>query len=112
MFSWFTIRKPKVTTSGGASAPGVQTRRATRPPLAAGPPALRIDTATLQPHPILALLPLGALDRLVADSAIAEYPKGTVIFREAEPCDAIFLIISGRCEIGRASCRERVSPRV
>ena len=71
--------------------------RAVRSPLT-GTENLPIDTATLQPHPILSLLPPGALDRLVADSAIAEYPKGTVIFHEAEPCDAIFLIISGRCE--------------
>jgi CRP-like cAMP-binding protein len=43
-------------------------------------------------------LPPGALDRLIADSAISEYAKGTVLFREGEPCNAIFLIISGRCE--------------
>jgi NTE family protein len=38
------------------------------------------------------------LDRLIADSAISEYAKGTVLFRESEACNAIFLIISGRCE--------------
>ena len=59
---------------------------------------MHIDTDSLKPHPILSLLPAGALERLIDDSAIAEYPKGTVIFHEGEPCDAIFLIISGRCE--------------
>lgn len=57
-----------------------------------------IDTDALKPHPLLSLLPVGALERLIADSAIAEYAKGTVLFREGQPCDAIFLIISGRCE--------------
>jgi NTE family protein len=42
------------------------------------------------------------LERLVADSAVAEYPKGTVVYREGEPCDAIFLILSGRCEVRRS----------
>lgn len=79
--------------SAGRAHPG----RSVRAPRT-GPESPQIDTATLEPHPILALLPPGALDRLVADSAIAEYPKGTVIFREGEPCADIFLIISGRCE--------------
>ena len=74
---------------------------------------MRFDTDTLKPHPILALLPPGALDRLIEESAISEYPKGTVIFREGEPCDAIFLIISGRCEtrthgLNGGSCVEEV----
>lgn len=79
--------------SAGRAHPG----RSVRAPRT-GPESPQIDTATLEPHPILALLPPGALDRLVADSAVAEYPKGTVIFREGEPCADIFLIISGRCE--------------
>ena len=79
-------------------APEGRAERAGLPLRAADSAELDIDTATLKPHPILALLPPGALDRLVADSAIAEYPKGTVIFHEGQPCDAIFLIISGRCE--------------
>ncbi len=98
MFSWFQIRKPKLTGMTAARARGVKAGPSSGPSLAAGPGALTIDTDTLKPHPILALLPPGALERLVEQSAIAEYPKGTVIFREAEPCDAIFLIISGRCE--------------
>ncbi len=52
----------------------------------------------MKPHPLLALLPRGTLERLLSGPDLAEYPKGTVIFREGEPCDAIFLIVSGRCE--------------
>jgi NTE family protein len=62
-----------------------------------------LDSDPLPSHPLLALLPPGALDRLLADSAVAEYPKGTVVYREGEPCDAIFLILSGRCEVRRST---------
>ncbi len=68
------------------------------PPSAAGSAAFTLDTDTLRPHPLLSLLPVGTLERLIADSAIAEYPKGTVIYRQGDPCEAIYLIISGRCE--------------
>src|SRR5262249_49774287 len=49
-------------------------------------------------HPLLALLPYTVVKRLLADSAVSEYPKGTVLFRQGEPCDAIYVIVSGRCE--------------
>ena len=92
------MRNSKPTATVAAKTRGNGTGRASRPPVAAGDEAVQIDTDTLKPHPILSLLPAGALERLIADDAIAEYPKGTVIFHEGEPCDAIFLIISGRCE--------------
>lgn len=47
---------------------------------------------------MLALLPQGTLRRLLAEGAVAEYPKGTTIFRSGDACDAIYLILSGRCE--------------
>lgn len=59
---------------------------------------MKISPDVLKPHPLLALLPYRKVKQLVADSAVSEYPKGTVVFREGAPCDAIFLIISGRCE--------------
>jgi NTE family protein len=59
---------------------------------------LRVNTDALKPHPLLSLLPRRNLDRLLAESAFAEYPKGTVVFREGDPPEAIYLIISGRCE--------------
>ena len=92
------MRNSKPTATVAAKTRGNGAERASRAPVAAGRGAAPFDTDTLKPHPILSLLPAGALDRLIADSAIAEYPKGTVIFHEGEPCDAIFLIISGRCE--------------
>jgi NTE family protein len=96
MLSWLHIRKPK--PSAALSALRKAARNRGGKPAAAPSPQLRIDTAALKPHPLLALLPSGTLDRLIGESAVAEYPKGTVIFREGDPGEAIYLIISGRCE--------------
>src|ERR1700748_2813139 len=94
MFGWLKIRKAKPTplaVTGAGELP--------KPLTDAGTVGLTVDTDTLKPHPLLSLLPRGTLDRLIADSAVAEYPKGTVIYREGAPCEAIFLILSGRCEV-------------
>lgn len=71
---------------------------------------LAIDAEALKPHPILSCLPHRTLARLLAKPAFSEYPKGTVVFREGDPCDAIYLIISGRCEgrVGGATTVEEV----
>ena len=94
MFGWLKSRSAKPKT---ASTTGVGEEL--QP--VAGTGILTVDRDTLKPHPLLALLPPGTLDRLVADSAVAEYPKGTVVYREGTPCDSIFLILSGRCEVRR-----------
>ncbi len=91
MLSWLKIRKPKLTAL----------RRSGEWPPLTGSRARPLAEAPLPPHPLLALLPPGALDRLLADSAVAEYPKGTVVYRQGDPCAAIFLILSGRCEVRR-----------
>lgn len=59
---------------------------------------MKINPAILKPHPLLALLPYTVVKRLLADTAVTEYPKGTVLFRQGERCDAIYVILSGRCE--------------
>src|SRR5256885_168857 len=100
MFGWLKIRKPKRTLTADLAPEAVTAERpAKAPPAEATAPLSIADT--LKPHPLLSLLPSGTLDRLIAESAIAEYPKGTVVYREGEPGDAIFLIISGRCEVRR-----------
>ncbi len=91
MFGWLKSRKAKPTA----------VRHAAPPPPATGSPPFSLETDPLPPHPLLALLPRETLDRLIADSALAEYPKGTVIYREGAPCEAVFLIVSGRCEVRR-----------
>jgi NTE family protein len=35
---------------------------------------------------------------LLAGGAVADYKKGSVVYRAGDPCDALYLILSGRCE--------------
>ncbi len=69
---------------------------------------MKINPDVLKPHPLLALLPYRKLKQLLVDSAVSEHPKGSVVFREGEKCDSVYLIISGRCE-GRVSGRNGAS---
>lgn len=62
---------------------------------------MKINSQILRSHPLLSLIPYFSARKLVSESAFSEYPKGTVVFRQGDPCDAIFLIISGRCESRR-----------
>ena len=95
MFGWLKSRKAK---------PTAVRHTAPAPPATGSPPlSLGLESDPLPPHPLLALLPKETLDRLLADSAVTEYPKGTVVFREGAPCEAVFLILSGRCEVRRHS---------
>lgn len=60
---------------------------------------MKINTRFLKKHPLLALIPLFSLRRLIKQAALDEYPKGTVVYSQGEACDAIYLVISGRCEL-------------
>jgi len=94
MFGWLKIRKAKSTPPVAK-----EVGQLLEPPSDAGNGAIAIDSDTIVPHPLLALLPRDTLERLLSDSAVAEYPKGTVVFHQGEACDAIYLILSGRCEV-------------
>src|SRR5688500_7102018 len=59
---------------------------------------MKISPDVLKPHPFFALFPYRTLKRLAADSAVAEYPKGATVFGAGDRCDAVYVIISGRCE--------------
>jgi len=102
MFGWLNIRRSKPTTAG-ISDGKCNGSNGRLPKLTAGVGGNGASTAsdTLKPHPLLSVLPEGTLERLLTDPGVKEYPKGTVIFREGGPCDALFLIISGRCEARR-----------
>ena len=106
MFGWLKLKKPQPTAAAISWLKGLP-RWDSKPPPAAGDRSFDIDTDALKPHPLLSLLPRGTLERLLSSPALAEHPKGTTIFREGEPCDAIFLIVSGRCE-SRVRTREGV----
>ena len=64
---------------------------------------MKINSQILRSHPLLSLIPFFSVRKLISESAFSEYPKGTVVFRQGDPCDAIYLIISGRCESRRHS---------
>ena len=101
MFGWLNIKKLKPTATVSAGPQAGKTGPAPQSPSAAGGPGLPLDAGGLPPHPLLSLLPPGTLERLLGAGAVAEYAKGTTIYRAAAPCDAIFLILSGRCELRR-----------
>lgn len=62
---------------------------------------MKINAQLLRSHPLLSLFPFFSARKLITESAFVNFPKGTVIYREGEPCDAIYLIVSGRCESRR-----------
>ncbi len=78
--------------------PGSKNGRIPKQAEAAGAESDALGADPLPPHPLLSLLPPGTLHRLLANGAVGEYKKGVVIFRAGEDCDALFLILSGRCE--------------
>jgi NTE family protein len=63
---------------------------------------MKVNLRNLRSHPLLSLIPAFAFKRLMSSSSVAEYPKGTVVFREGSACDAVYFIISGRCESHRS----------
>lgn len=98
MFGWLKISKPKLLAA----------RHAAPAPPATGSPPYSLDADPLPPHPLVALLPKETVSRLLAAGAITEYPKGTVIYREGEPCESIYLVVSGRCEVRRRALGQDV----
>lgn len=64
---------------------------------------MKVSRQILRTHPLLSLIPGFTLRRLLKDSTLAEHPKGTVVFEQGDPCNAIYLIVSGRCESRKAA---------
>lgn len=99
MFGWLRIKKLEPTAKVSA-VPTVSKAGAEQPPPLTHPGLeFPIEMQSLPPHPLLSLLPPGSIERLLAGGAVGEYAKDTAIFRAGEPCDAIYLILSGRCEL-------------
>ncbi|MGC3991978.1 MAG: cyclic nucleotide-binding domain-containing protein [Chthoniobacteraceae bacterium] len=61
-------------------------------------PAMKLNIRSLRSHPLLSLLPATQLRELLSETVIREFHKGTVIFREGESSQAIYLLLSGRCQ--------------
>jgi NTE family protein len=62
---------------------------------------MKLSPRTLRSHPLLSLLPSSTIRALAAESSVKEFPKGSVVFNEGEPCTAVYLVLSGRCEARR-----------
>ena len=52
----------------------------------------------LENLPLLAVFPQPALKELLDRAPILPYRKGAILFKEGDPCDNVYRIISGRCE--------------
>jgi len=52
----------------------------------------------LKNHPSFAGLSSRILNRLTEHSRIVEFEKGEIVCREGDPCDALLLLLSGRCQ--------------
>lgn len=98
MFGWLKIKKPKPTAMGIAALRGEDSGRSLSETTAAGIEELSAASAALPPHPLLSLLPPSTINRLLREGAMSDYTKGTVLFHAGDPCDAVLLIVSGRCE--------------
>jgi len=59
---------------------------------------MKINPRFLRTHRLLSLLPRWTLRKLANGAAVRDFPKGSVVFTQNEPCGAMYLIVSGRCE--------------
>ena len=69
-----------------------------RPP--AGP-ALR--DALLDAYPSLAAVPRDALDAAIAATPALDVPRGTLLFREGDPCRAFPFVLDGEIRVARGT---------
>ncbi|HEX4083871.1 MAG TPA: patatin-like phospholipase family protein [Chthoniobacteraceae bacterium] len=59
---------------------------------------MKINPRFLRSHRFLSLLPSSTLRRLASGEGLREFPKGSVVFSQNDPCKGMYLIVSGRCE--------------
>jgi len=52
----------------------------------------------LRKHPQFRAFPRGALKRLAAGATVGDYPKGTFLCEQGEPCRKVYVVLSGRCK--------------
>jgi CRP/FNR family transcriptional regulator len=67
----------------------------------AAAPALR--DALLAAYPSLAAVPPGELEAAIAASPPLEVPRGTVLFREGDPCHAFPFVLDGEVRVARGT---------
>jgi CRP/FNR family cyclic AMP-dependent transcriptional regulator len=63
----------------------------------------RDDAALLQSTPLFSGMPIEALERLAEKAIRRSYSRGEVIFREEDPGDSLFIVITGLVKVFRSS---------
>ena len=96
MLRWLSRLKSRVPAAGSPPESG-EIQRSAEDPAAGGESAFAPEES-YPLHPVLALLPYRMRQRLLTSVACSEFVKGTVVYHEGDPCEAIYLVLSGRCE--------------
>jgi len=52
----------------------------------------------LRNHPLFSRLSTRSLDQLTANASLVKFPKGGVIYKEGDQSQALYLVLSGRCQ--------------
>jgi CRP/FNR family transcriptional regulator len=73
------------------------------PDVAATPSGAALRDALLAAYPSLAAVPREALDRAVAAQPALDVPRGTVLFREGDPCRGFPFVLDGEVSVARGS---------
>jgi len=59
---------------------------------------MKINPRLLRSHRFLSVLPSSTLRKFASGDGLQDFPKGSIVFSQEEPCTAMYLIVSGRCE--------------
>lgn len=59
---------------------------------------MKAHAKILKNHAVFSRFANRTLNRLTAHSKTVEYPKGQVVYKTGDPADAMYLILSGRCQ--------------
>ena len=101
IFGWLRSRKIKPAAAVASASQGERSEGTPERATAVGTGGCALGPEPRSIHPLLSLLPPGSLEHLIEAGALNEFAKGTTVYRAGDPCDAIFLIVSGRCEARR-----------
>lgn len=59
---------------------------------------MNANVKILKSHPLFSRLSARTLRRMTAHAERIKYPKGSYVYKEGDPGDALFIVLSGRCQ--------------
>ena len=68
---------------------------------------VEVRTLLLERFPVLAELPAGQLEDLLARAAVRRVPAGTVLFDADQPCTGFPLVLSGSARVSKRAANGR-----